>query len=164
MRNVSDSHWTYLQERIVQIRSKIAVLFFFVSFNAVAACEKGSTTVFSCVTGKGKIIEVCDSKKTIDYSFGKPSEKPDLALKVPRESASTTQWNGMGRWISYSVEIPNGNTVYSVFWGADRLSEKHEIEAGINVEINKKHAATVKCVGENKITQNIEGIDLRPSE
>ena len=95
----------------MQIRSKIAVLFFFVSFNAVAACEKGSTTVFSCVTGKGKIIEVCDSKKTIDYSFGKPSEKPDLALKVPRESASTTQWNGMGRWISYSVEIPNGNTV-----------------------------------------------------
>lgn len=146
------------------LKTKIAILFFAASFNAMAACEKGSTTVFSCVTGKGKIIEVCDSKKTIDYSFGKPSEKPEIVVKVPRESASTTQWSGIGRSMSYSVEIPNGRTVYSIFWSADRLSEKHPIEAGVNVEINQKHVATVKCVGENKIIQNIEGIDLRATE
>ena len=83
---------------------------------------------------------------------------------MPKNSATTTQWAGIGRWISYSVEIPNGNTIYSVFWAMDRLSEEHKIEAGVNVEINKKLAATVKCVGENRIIQNIEGIDLKPTE
>ena len=134
------------------------------SFNAMAACEKGSETVFSCITGKGKLIEVCDSKKTINYSFGEPTEKPEIVVRVPRNSATTTQWSGIGRWMSYSVEIPNGNTIYSVFWAADKLSEKHSIEAGVNVEINKNLAATVKCVGEDKIFQNIEGIDLKPAK
>lgn len=148
----------------MSFKAAITVLFLAVSLNANAICEKESSTVFSCVTGKGKTIEVCDSKKTIDYSFGKASEKPEIVVRVPRGSATTTQWAGVGRWMSYSVEIPNGNTIYSVFWGADRLSENHPIEAGVNVEINKKHAATVKCVGQNKIVQNIEGIDLRATE
>lgn len=65
--------------------------------------------------------------------------------------------------MSYAVDIPNGNTTYNVFWGADRLSENHSIEAGVNVLINEKMAATVKCSG-NNIEQNMEGIDLKPAE
>ena len=148
----------------MMLKAIVASFLLILSFNTMAACEKGSETVFSCVTGKGKLIEVCDSKKTIDYSFGKSKEKPEIVVRVPKNSATTTQWAGIGRWISYSVEIPNGNTIYSVFWAMDRLSEEHKIEAGVNVEINKKLAATVKCVGENRIIQNIEGIDLKPTE
>ena len=148
----------------MMLKAIVASFPLILSFNVMAACEKGSETVFSCITGKGKLIEVCDSKKTIDYSFGKPTEKPEIVVRVPRNSATTTQWAGIGRWMSYSVEIPNGNAIYSVFLAADKLSEKHSIEAGVNVEINKKLAATVKCVGEDKIVQNIEGIDLKPTE
>ena len=148
----------------MMLKAIVASFPLILSFNAMAACENGSETVFSCLTGKGKLIEVCDSKKTIDYSFGKPTEKPEIVVRVPRNSATTTQWAGIGRWMSYSVEIPNGNAIYSVFWAADKLSDKHPIEAGVNVEINKKLAATVKCVGEDKIVQNIEGIDLKPTE
>lgn len=135
-----------------------------ISSVAIAACENGSKIIFSCLTAKGKVIEVCDAGKTIDYSFGKPKAKPEIIVRAPRSEASTFQWQGVGRYISYTVEVPNGNTVYSVFWGADRLTEKHAIEAGVNVEVNKQLAATVKCSGEKHIIQNIEGIDLKPVE
>lgn len=131
---------------------------------ASAACEKGSKTVFSCLAARDKLIQVCDSGKTIDYSFGKRNLPPEIIVRAPRSDASTFQWAGVGRYLSYAVEVPNGNTTYSVFWGADRLTEAHAIEAGVNVEVNKKLVATVKCVGEKHIVQNIEGIDLKPIE
>ena len=131
---------------------------------AIGTCEKGSKTVFSCLAAKGKLIQVCDSGKTIDYSFGKLNSTPEIVVRAARSEASTFQWPGVGRYISYSVEVPNGNTTYSVFWGAER-SNNASIEAGVHVEINKKHVATVKCIGEEEhIVQNIEGIDLKPIE
>lgn len=129
---------------------------------ATAACEKESKTVFSCLAAKGKLIQVCDSGKTIDYSYGKLNAIPEIVVHTPRSEASSFQWNGVGRYLSYSVEIPNGNTTYSVFWGADRLTDKHAIDAGVNVEVDKKQVATVKCIDEKHIIQNIEGIDLKP--
>jgi hypothetical protein len=138
-----------------------AVLFAQIAF---AKCESGSKTVFSCLTAKGKQIEVCDAGKTIEYSFGKPKGKPEIVIKVPRSEASTSQWNGIGRYQSYSVDIPNGNTTYNIFWSLYRLNnDQHAIEAGVNVIINNKQAATVKCSGGN-IEQNLEGIDLKTAE
>jgi len=151
------------------MRTKIVVKVIFIAAavmfaqSAYAKCEGGSKTVFSCLTAKGKQIEVCDTGKTIEYSYGKPKGKPEIVVKVPRSQASTSQWQGVGRYMSYAVDIPNGNTTYNVFWGADRLSENHSIEAGVNVLINEKMAATVKCSG-NNIEQNMEGIDLKPAE
>ena len=137
---------------------------FLFSGYAFAKCSNDEKTVFSCLTGKSKLIEVCDAGKTISYSFGFPNTKPEIVVTVPRNKASTFQWEGVGRYMSYAVNIPNGNTIYNVFWGVDRLSDEHPIEAGVNVEINKKLAATVKCVGEKNIVQNIEGIELKREE
>lgn len=130
---------------------------------AEAACEPGSKTVFSCQTAKGKVIQVCDSGKTIDYTFGKPELAPEIVVRAPRGEASTFQWQGIGRYISYSVSIPNGNTVYSVFWSLDKLSESRAIEAGVNVEVKQKLVATVNCADAKRIVQNIEGIHLKPA-
>lgn len=131
---------------------------------AAAKCDKDEQTIFSCLTGKSKLIEVCDAGKTVSYSFGFPNSKPEIVVTVPRNKASTYQWEGIGRYISYSVNIPNGNTVYNVFWAVDKLSDEHAIEAGVNVEINKELVATVQCVGEKNIVQNIEGIELQRAE
>ena len=139
-----------------------AAFSFGLSSGVMAACEKGSKTVFSCLAAKGKRIQVCDSGKTIEYSFGKTDERPEITVRAQRAEASTFQWQGIGRYISYTVEIPNGNTTYAVFWGADKLTENHAVEAGVSVEVDKKPVATVKCVGEKHIVQNIEGIDLKP--
>jgi len=145
--------------KIIVMMSVVAALF---ATNVYASCE-GSKTVFSCLTSKGKQIEVCDAGKTIDYSFGKPLGKPEIEVKVARDNASTFQWAGMGSSISYAVDIPNGKTTYNVFWSSDRLSEQHAIEAGVNVLINKELVTTVNCAGEN-IINNIEGVDLKPTE
>ena len=137
----------------------LALLLCSFSSGALAACDTGNTTVFSCTTAKGKVIQVCDARSTIDYSYGKPA-KPEIVLHVPRRQTSTQQWNGTGRDISYAVNIPNQNTVYSVFWSADRLSDEHGISAGVNVEINHKYVATVSCSSKRPIISNIEGINL----
>jgi len=134
--------------------------------SAFAACPKGSTTLFFCTTTSGKQIELCDAGKNISYSFGKAG-KPEIALSVPRAQASTSQWNGMGRYISYSVDVPNGDSVYSVYFSADKLSDEHPIDAGVAVTIKGKHAATVKCSQKsiNKgLVNNLEGVELRPTE
>jgi hypothetical protein len=130
--------------------------------NAFAKCAAGTKTIFSCTTAKGKLIEVCDAGKTITYSFGNPQTTPEIALNVPRDKATTFQWAGIGRYLSYSVDIPNGKTTYSVFHGVDRISETHAVEAGVNVLEGGKLLATVQCSGK-KIVSNMEGIDLTPT-
>ncbi len=147
--------------KLITIAPVIIAVFF--SSNTYAKCDGGSKSVFSCMTAKGKQIEVCDAGNSIVYSFGKPQVKPEIVVKVPRKDASTTQWAGVGSYISYSVHIPNGSTTYNVFWGVDRMSEEHAIEAGVDVEVKNKTIATVKCSGEN-IQQSIEGINLKESE
>lgn len=126
-----------------------------------AACPADGRPVFSCTTPKAKLIEVCDLGKTISYSFG-PAGKPEISLQVPRARATTRQWDGVGRSISYSVDVPNGKTVYSVFWAVDRMEEAHDIFAGVEVVANGKSLATVSCNPQQDIVQKIEGIDLKP--
>lgn len=125
-----------------------------------ASCSN-SSTIFYCVTKKGKQIEVCDKKSTIEYSFGKLKSKPEIVINVPRKEVTTSQWNGIGSYMSYSIDIPNANTIYNVYWGVDRMNESHPVEAGVNVFVNNKQVATVEC--NNKIENNMEGIDLAPT-
>ena len=127
--------------------------------SAFSACAAGSKTLFACTTAKGKVVEVCDAGQTITYSFGSPKTKPEIALAVPRDKATTYQWEGIGRYMSYAVDIPNGSTTYNVFIGMDRLSEAHAVEAGVNVLDNGKLLATVKCTDKNLIG-NLEGVKL----
>ena len=118
-----------------------------------------SSLIFSCTTTKQKRVEVCDAESTINYSFGKLGEKPELYLTVPRTSATTQQWDGMGP-MTYTVNIPNGKTVYSVFWSAQGDPEAAEhINAGIHVQIDGTSVTTVQCIPDTA-EQNIEEIDL----
>jgi hypothetical protein len=91
------------------------------SLNVFAACAKDSKTLFACNTTKGKRIEVCDAGKTISYSFGKRGAKPEIALTLLREQVTTYQWKGIGRTISYSIDIPNGDIIYSVYENLGKL-------------------------------------------
>jgi len=129
---------------------------------AFAKCAAGQPTIFSCSTAKGKTIEVCDAGKSITYTFGSPQAKPEIALNVPRDKVTTFQWSGIGRYLSYAVDIPNGTTTYSVFHGMDRITKEHAIEAGVNVLVDGKLLATVRCSGRN-IVNNLEGVDLAPT-
>lgn len=145
--------------KIIAVVPVVAVL---LTTNVYASCE-GSKTLFFCNTVKGKQIEVCDAGDTINYVFGKAQKTPEIDIKVPRDKASTYQWAGVGSSMSYAVDIPNGKTTYNVFWSADRMTDEHAIEAGVNVLINNELVTTVKCA-EKDLVSNLEGVDLKPTE
>ena len=128
-----------------------------------AACAAGGGMLFSCLTGKGKQVELCDEGKTIAYAFGRPDETPELALRVPREQASTSQWDGIGRYESYAVDVPNGDTVYSVFWSRDKLADAPGVEAGVYVLRKGRLIATVQCAP-GRVDSRLQGVRLKPGE
>ncbi|WP_323011288.1 hypothetical protein [Castellaniella sp.] len=127
-----------------------------------AACPNDKL-IFACTTAKGKAVAVCDSGETLQYNFGKKGQSPELSLSVPRSEASTFQWDGRGNSITYSVQIPNGNTAYEVFVSTDRMSEEHEMVAGINVEVSGQHVSTITCQIDT-LQHDIEDISLKPVE
>ena len=120
-----------------------------------------AATVFSCTTQQGKFVQVCDQGKTLSYWYGKRGGKAELALSVPRSEASTYQWPGIGRYINYSVYIPNGEMRYQVFTSADR--NEQTTLAGITVLRGDKALAEIICKPAGVIS-NMEDIKLKPSE
>lgn len=123
--------------------------------------RSNSNVLLYCVTESGKEISLYDQGDTIEYSFGFAGQ-PEITLTRLREDTSTYQWAGVGRSIHYSVDVPNGDTVYSVFWSYDRLSPQQEEIGGVNVMIDGQYVATVSC-GSGEIVQNLRGVDLPPT-
>lgn len=115
------------------------------SASAFAQSCPSNNSIFSCSTTNGKVVQVCDEGKTLSYAFGRAGQTPELSFSVPREKASTFQWEGMGRYISYSVTLPNGATHYTTYFSVDRSTEDLNPDAGINVETNAQLLAQVKC-------------------
>ncbi|MFM2429527.1 MAG: hypothetical protein RLZZ511_740 [Cyanobacteriota bacterium] len=116
--------------------------------------------LFACTTENGKEITLFETETTIDYSFGRPGQRPELELKVPRDQASTWQWHGFGRWMNYSVSVPNGDTTYTVFSGVDKLSPRKE--SGVEVRRNGETLTTVNCT--KVMTDNLRGVQLQPTQ
>ena len=130
------------------------------SHSVLAACPSQSKTVFHCTTTNNKVIQVCDAGNMISYSFGKANATPELAITVPRNKVTTYQWQGIGRYENYAINIPNGKTIYRVNDSLDKMSQQYT--AGVEVSNNDKLLATVECAANKKITSKIQGIKLRP--
>lgn len=127
------------------------------------ASKQENKPLFFCKTRHGKQIELLDAGNTVIYVFGKTGAAPEITLTVPRTQATTWQWDGRGSSESYRVNVPNGNTVYSVFWSAAHDPDATEpVSAGVDVEIAGKYAASVEC-DPDTVMQSLEGVDL-PAE
>lgn len=122
----------------------------------VYACETGETLLFHCSTTNAKLVTLCDAGSSLRYTFGPMSaDDPEMQLSVPRRNASTSQGAA-----AQTIVLPNANTVYSVFWGVNRISDAHEVEAGVHVQVNGRHVATVLCQ-EDRVQSFMEGVDLK---
>lgn len=119
------------------------------------------TTLFQCTTTNNKIINLIENKRVISYSFGKQGN-PELSIAVPKSKASTYQWSGIGRYINYAVNVPNGNVNYRVFSGFDKIDQT--TESGVEVSKNGETIATVYCAPAKKITNNMEGVNLKSED
>jgi len=129
--------------------------------NVKSSCYE-QETLFHCPTRNGKQILLCDRGQILEYSFGNPQSKSELAFSVPKDLATTTQWQGVGRWMNYSVTVQNGDTKYTVFTSLDRLTDEHEFEAGVTAAVGNNEVVRILCI--DPIVHNIEGIDLKQSE
>ncbi len=117
-------------------------------------------SIFSCNTLRGKRIELALSERAVHYTFGKIGEKAELSLSVPRTQASFTPWNGFSRSMTYRVNVPTGDTTYSVFWSAVRDPESpNPVSAGVDVLIRGAHVTTVEC-DPKTVVQALEEVDL----
>lgn len=117
-----------------------------------------SKIIFSCITKSKKKIEVCDLDKKIKYSFGN-----EINLRIARDKVTTYQWNGAGRYMNYTVRIPNENYIYEVYFSGDRLTDEHGIYGGVYVEKNDEMKSNIKCV-EKGMINNIEGVKLNKAD
>ncbi len=144
----------------LKMKKMIMVLAIVCSHSVFAACPSKSKTVFNCTTTNNKVIQVCDSGNTIHYSFGKVNTTPELAISIPRNKVTTYQWEGIGRYENYAINIQNGKTIYRVNESLDKMT--HQRIAGVEVSSNEKLLATVECAANKKVISKLQGINLRP--
>lgn len=123
---------------------------------AYANCEGNDKVLFTCLTAKGKQIELCNFGQTIQYSYGRPNAKPEIVVRVPREKVHGISSSG-GRSTTNAVAIPNGNTIYLVTWSTDNLSG--ELRGGVEVVIIKDKSIFISCKSLPSIG-NTEGINF----
>lgn len=126
-------------------------------------CNPGEKVLFTCSTESHKRLTLCESKASIVYAFGKEGLRPDIVITVPRKEAATWQWPGIGRYINYSVEVPNGALTYRVYSSIDRNAGDAAYEAGVEVLKKEESIATVRCE-KDSIINHLEDVDLRPIE
>ena len=123
-------------------------------------CATGGKRVFVCITQTArKLVEVCELPTTISYTFGKPQEKPELSFAVPKAAASGYRWNGTGRYMNNSLNLPNGTTVYRVYSSIER-GPSGVSSAGVEVVINGKPVADVKCDMDTE-RSDLESVDVK---
>lgn len=127
-----------------------------------ANCPAQTKTIFQCTTTNNKVIRVCDAGKNITYSFGKQNQAPELAVAVLRNKVKTYQWEGIGRYENYSVNIPNGSHFYRVFSSIDKINQS--TSAGVEISKNGDLIATVECNPSKKIINNLIGVNLQPED
>ena len=100
-------------------------------------CTNAERLIFSCTTTNKKKVALCDSGSALRYIFAGRTGKSEMNLTVPHSVVSVARTSSMD-----TVRIPTGNTAYSIF---DQIGESGAREAGVNVEISGRHAATVQC-------------------
>lgn len=119
------------------------------------------SVIFSCNTTNKKNIRLTLQGNNLKYEFGTPGKSPDIAVSVPRSKTNYEPWNGIGSWMTSSVTIPNGDYSYQVFYGTNRMSDDHPVEAGVNVlrGVKQTYVNRVICSNKSRIVNNIDSLE-----
>lgn len=125
------------------------------SFGATVA----NAAEFSCqIANKGRVVNLVQKGNTVAYAYGKENATPELALTVPLASAELYAWEGMGRYQNYSIGIPNGQFLYTVYKSFD--SREQVLVHGVVIEKNEKLLADLLCHPDT-VVGDLEGMVLK---
>jgi len=104
-------------------------LIFFTN-TAWADCMPDQELFMACTFQNGKTVEVCTDGSFVDYTFGRPGERPELAISLAfQDGAEWVPWNGVGRSIWEAIRLTNNDVVYEVYGGFDRHLAADETKA-----------------------------------
>ncbi|HEY0335199.1 MAG TPA: hypothetical protein VGC74_16090 [Stenotrophomonas sp.] len=101
--------------------------------------------LFCCIATNGKEIRLSRSGASIDYVYGRPGVHPEIHVSKPHNEVESVQWDGIGRWMTYSVTLPVSAATYTLFTQVDRLSQTQEVEAGVLAIVRGKEVARILC-------------------
>ena len=101
-------------------------------------------TEFSCdIANKNRTLTLKQSGNTISYAYGKKNTSPELALTVPVSAVELFSWEGIGRYHNYTIGVPNGQHLYTVYKSID--SREATLTHGVNIEKNGNFLADLVC-------------------
>lgn len=119
---------------------------------ALADCVPPEVKFLSCAFSNGKQVEVCTDGNFARYTFGRPGQDAELALRQAfGEGAEMIPWNGVGRSIWEAIRLQNNDVVYEIYGGIDKqLAIEEDPEAtfgGIFIEdSNGNELAHLRCL------------------
>lgn len=116
------------------------------------ACGPKDALVFSCITTKGKFVEVCQTPSVVTYAFGRKGQKPEMALAVPTEKLDRMVGSGSGA-AQDRITFHNGRTSYALeiseVYGRhypDGTKDIPSTDAYLEVLSSGKTVATIACM------------------
>ena len=134
------------------------IKFFATLLSLAAVTGSAHAAEFSCdIANKGRSVTLTQSGQTVSYAYGKKGAAPELALTVPVSAVELYAWEGMGRHQTYSIGIPNGQYLYTVYSSMDSLEQA--TSAGVIIEKNGKYLAELLC-NPNTINGDLEQMVL----
>ncbi|MFA9203230.1 MAG: hypothetical protein ACEQSD_04440 [Flavobacteriales bacterium] len=125
--------------------------------NAQAACPATAKTVFSCSTTNNKVVDICELGQNLLYSFGRPNSRPELQFNIAKSRAYMYLWDGSTSSEYNELYLPRGNTIYQAYQANHR--NHGGTEHGLNVLINKKPVANIRCRA-NTVIENFQQLEL----
>ncbi|NLZ09992.1 MAG: hypothetical protein GX086_01505 [Alcaligenaceae bacterium] len=135
---------------------------------ALIGLTLGTATVhaaeFSCdIAKKGRSVTLTQSGQTVTYAYGKPGAAPELALTVPLSAIELYAWEGIGRHQNYSIGVPNGQYLYTVYTSYDSIEQS--TSTGVTIEKGGKYLTDFLC-DPNTVRGDLENmvLDLKARE
>ncbi|WP_417267297.1 hypothetical protein [Celeribacter baekdonensis] len=103
-------------------------------------------TLLQCSFSNGKTVVLETDETGVAYRFGRPGQTPELTLHRPYDQVDVTPWPGIGRSIWEDLSLHNGEVTYRLWGALDRMSEDHELSAGLIVEQGEEELARFECL------------------
>jgi hypothetical protein len=98
-----------------------------------APVSAASEVLFSCLTKKGKMINLSKSGNMIQYSFGFPNKKPELVIDTPEDKVK----KDVNSRDSFGISFTQDKLSYYVSY--QKYKDDTE-ERGVTVDSGKKHS------------------------
>lgn len=128
---------------IFQNLSKV-LPFAILSLASTQAYAETELMLFCQIEGKQERLEVSVDAQNLIYAYG-PSGQADMFLVQPYDSSALRPWGGVGSAIFESVVFQNNEYEYEVYTAIDRMTETHDIYAGVSVYKNGQELVNLPC-------------------